>query len=118
MVTHNLRLHPVSNIWQFVFYLGSTWHEEERQQVCLVFDRNLDVRGQHKAIEEKVISNGGRFRFDLRGVPLGSTSRATNVLTIVRPGAHHLVVRGLQDESHYVHVCSLPGLLSSRTPPS
>ena len=59
-------------IAQLAFYLGSTWHEEERHQVYLVFDRNLDVRGQHISIEEKVISNDVRILFQLLGVPLDS----------------------------------------------
>ena len=71
---------------------------------------NLDLRALLRTIEEKVIMNGERLLHHLLGVPLFSTSRATKVLTIVPPGALHLAVRGLEDETHYAHVCSLPGI--------
>ena len=67
-------------IQQFAFHLSSTWHEEERQQVCLVLHKNLDLRRQTWAIEQKVISNAGRFLLDVLDVPLLSTSLAMNVL--------------------------------------
>ena len=68
----NVEFVDLRKIAQLAFYLGSTWHEEERHQVYLVFDRNLDVRGQHISIEEKVISNDVRILFQLLGVPLDS----------------------------------------------
>ena len=107
LILANVEFVDFRKIVQLALYLGSTWHEEERHQVYLVFDRNLDFRRQHIAIEEKVISNDVRIPFHVLAVPFFFTTRAPNVLTIVHPGPHHLVVRRLQHVVHDVLVCSL-----------
>ena len=104
-----VELEDLGQVGNCALYLEPARRAEETRLVCPVCDMNLDLRALLRTIEEKVIMNGERLLHHLLGVPLFSTSRASKALTIVLPGALHLSVYGLEHESHYVHVCSLPG---------